>query len=814
MVKLITSSQMRFIFHKHRKTFLFFPFLLLLLSIHQPSYSLAQGTSYTITPVTFNENHQWSNGNASSLAASDDGRFLAFLSNATNLVDNTTTPINQVYLYDSLKQKLSLLSIDSFGNPGNAPSLATTISGNGRFVVFETLANNLVIEDKDTTSDWFIYDQVTHKIEPLYLGYKGEKQNARITKLTISGNGRYISFVSSSDNIVLGDDNKIEDAFLYDRFLHVAIRIPLPDDIIASPYSIFDVKINNKGDKVFLLLSQKDKDKRNQITLVLFNRILQTSETILTKLLGKSPNTLLGSITLSHHGNLLSINLFNGNNDSVENILFYLDNHATEEFSELKSINNIFLCSKGDKFVFIQKNEGNQDLGIFNIDQKKHSIIKNNIENPTLAVCSADGDVVAYLDSHAGYQQVYLAQNPDTYPQQIRVQGQVLNQNQSPLALVSIKSNDGYLYKTDPQGFFYLPLQISNQKKIFAIAKEGYTFVPPSFEIVPTNDTNNLTSQATPDKVIEEAKQDIGMPYDYYRGCTSPFLGCGGHYHGFYAGYCTDLILDAYTWGANFSINDALQNEARLHPEHFYRWQNARNAHDMWRYFSYTNQLLPNTEPYILGDIVFFDWDEDGEIDHVSIVSETTLLHTPKKLIDATGITRSNPSGVTSELPWESFHNKTVRGHARWNGTYIPKITFLKQPQSILHIVLSSPQAKLTVQNSNNDGRLEKISGNNVAIMHTLEWETSVSILEPNVPSNSYFLEISTQNNTKNVTSFILYIRLKQAGSQTKQFEFRGELTNNISLYYSIYFQKNNTESYNLIAIPYKKLRFLPKLIR
>ena len=66
-------------------------------------------------------------------------------------------------------------------------------------------------------------------------------------------------------------------------------------------------------------------------------------------------------------------------------------------------------------------------------------------------------------------------------------------------------------------------------------------------------------------------------------------------------------------------------------PSHYYRWRNARNTQDMWRFFAYNGMILPNTELYQVGDIVFFDWEADGIVDHVSIISEINTRGHPKK---------------------------------------------------------------------------------------------------------------------------------------------------------------------------------------
>ncbi|MCB0309577.1 MAG: hypothetical protein KDD48_09420, partial [Bdellovibrionales bacterium] len=80
--------------------------------------------------------------------------------------------------------------------------------------------------------------------------------------------------------------------------------------------------------------------------------------------------------------------------------------------------------------------------------------------------------------------------------------------------------------------------------------------------------------------IVGEARLDIGMPYDINRGCSSPYVGCSGPFHGFYAGECTDLAMDAYNAGATFNIQNHLYQDHLANPGR-YRYGTARNSEDM-----------------------------------------------------------------------------------------------------------------------------------------------------------------------------------------------------------------------------------------
>ncbi len=245
---------------------------------------------------------------------------------------------------------------------------------------------------------------------------------------------------------------------------------------------------------------------------------------------------------------------------------------------------------------------------------------------------------------------------------------------------------------------------------------------------------------------MEEARKDIGMPYSFHRGCESELDGCEGPYHGFYSGYCTDLILDAYRWGVDFNLQFALERDALAHPDHFYRWRNARNAHDMWRYFHYTGQMLTNDQPYQPGDILFFDWDNDAVIDHVSLLSEVDARGRPKRMIDATGKIAYNPSGLAAELDWVVFHQETIRGHARWLGSYGAIRPATPPGLQVLQIAVDSQAVTARLFDSDGNALPEKIDGPANTIpggtLNNHGLGSVISVVSPPTGESTYLLEL------------------------------------------------------------------------
>ena len=169
------------------------------------------------------------------------------------------------------------------------------------------------------------------------------------------------------------------------------------------------------------------------------------------------------------------------------------------------------------------------------------------------------------------------------------VSGRVTGPLGDPLALVIVEDNHGNTVETDGLGYFFLSGITPGQVSLF-LSKEGFDFEPRGASFIVVSDLKDKDFKYLYAEVIEEARKDIGMPYDHR--CEGP--GCEGIFHGYAAGQCSDLVLDAFTWGADYNIKLALEQDALAHPEHFYQSRNARDAFDMWRYFMYSGQMLPH----------------------------------------------------------------------------------------------------------------------------------------------------------------------------------------------------------------------------
>lgn len=151
----------------------------------------------------------FANGSSENPAISDDGRYVAFESQASDLVfldDNTGTAI---YVRDRINLFTQKMSVNNAGESANGVSLSPAISGNGRYVAFWSDADNLVPDDTNNRRDIFVRDRWTNTTSRVSVNAFGEQSNALSDDPALSGDGRYVVFTTAADNLVKGDDNDI-----------------------------------------------------------------------------------------------------------------------------------------------------------------------------------------------------------------------------------------------------------------------------------------------------------------------------------------------------------------------------------------------------------------------------------------------------------------------------------------------------------------------------------------------------------------------------------------------------------------------------
>jgi hypothetical protein len=152
---------------------------------------------------------------------SPDGRFVVFSSVASNLAEDDVDPELEealdVFIHDRETGVTERVSVNSNGERSLAPSFSGAVSDDGRFVVFESGGWNLSDIDHDQTFDVFVRDRDLGTTELVSVNSNGEAGNFSSGDPSISGDGRFVVFDSGADNYVAGDSNEAYDSFVHDR---------------------------------------------------------------------------------------------------------------------------------------------------------------------------------------------------------------------------------------------------------------------------------------------------------------------------------------------------------------------------------------------------------------------------------------------------------------------------------------------------------------------------------------------------------------------------------------------------------------------
>lgn len=157
------------------------------------------------------------NGASTDPAVSGDGRVVAFVSLASNLVAGDSNARADIFLRAVTADSNRLISVAKGGVPANAESLQPAVSSTGRWVAFVSRASNLIADDRNSAFDIFLRDRDRGVTTRVSTGPTGAEANGSSLDALVSANGGKIAFSSEASNLVAGDGNALQDAFIHDR---------------------------------------------------------------------------------------------------------------------------------------------------------------------------------------------------------------------------------------------------------------------------------------------------------------------------------------------------------------------------------------------------------------------------------------------------------------------------------------------------------------------------------------------------------------------------------------------------------------------
>jgi Tol biopolymer transport system component len=187
-------------------------------------------------------------GNAASwnVSISNDGTAVAFTSYATNLVGVDTNGVVDAFVRDLSAGTTTRVSTTSNGKQANGPTQYVGISGNGSVVGFASTASNLVNSDTNGVRDVYVKTLASDKTQRVSLTNGDKQAKGTSTFYGLSNNGKVVAFASDAANLVAGDTNARADAFIRDRTGGTTLRVSRRGSTEANGES-YAVAISNDG---------------------------------------------------------------------------------------------------------------------------------------------------------------------------------------------------------------------------------------------------------------------------------------------------------------------------------------------------------------------------------------------------------------------------------------------------------------------------------------------------------------------------------------------------------------------------------------
>ena len=187
------------------------------------------------------------NGHCFSPSISANGRLVAFDSLADNLVPGDDNGSYDVFVHDRKTGETTRISVNSAGIEGNDNCFSPSISASGRFVAFQSLADNVVPGDGNASNDIFVHDRKTGETTRVSVDSVGSGGNDHCFIPSISANGRLVAFQGRAGNLVPGDGNVSDDIFVHDRKTGETTRVSVDSGGIEAGDFSFEPAISPNG---------------------------------------------------------------------------------------------------------------------------------------------------------------------------------------------------------------------------------------------------------------------------------------------------------------------------------------------------------------------------------------------------------------------------------------------------------------------------------------------------------------------------------------------------------------------------------------
>ncbi len=178
---------------------------------------------------------------------SNDGRYIVFESDASNLISGDTNGLSDVFWIDTQTMAISKLSVGLSSSQANGQSFEPRISGDGNYVVFASFATNLVASDTNDTADIFVVTLSTGAISRVSVSTGGTQSSGPSGEPSISDDGNLVTFTSLATNLVASDTNAVRDVFLRNRSGATTTRVSVNSSSTQGDKDSYEPHISGDG---------------------------------------------------------------------------------------------------------------------------------------------------------------------------------------------------------------------------------------------------------------------------------------------------------------------------------------------------------------------------------------------------------------------------------------------------------------------------------------------------------------------------------------------------------------------------------------
>lgn len=189
----------------------------------------------------------YENGSSYGGVMSQDGRYIAFASDADNMVVLDTNNWEDVFVWDTQTQEMTMASVSSSGEQGDYGGWNPSISADGRYVAFETWSAYSYYDQNFGNTDIYVHDMQTGETKLVSVTAEGMAGENDSDSAAISADGKFVAFESRAHDLVSEDTNQRYDVFVYDVDGETVTRVSVDSDGEEGNYASILPSLSGDG---------------------------------------------------------------------------------------------------------------------------------------------------------------------------------------------------------------------------------------------------------------------------------------------------------------------------------------------------------------------------------------------------------------------------------------------------------------------------------------------------------------------------------------------------------------------------------------